>query len=62
MNHREQDNPPVAAERLAIAHRSVSQRGLAAAEMAILLLLAALPPVALWSPLLLGGGAIPAVA
>ncbi|RAK59586.1 hypothetical protein DJ021_07115 [Phenylobacterium hankyongense] len=56
MNHPEQDNPRAAAERPVIAHRSVSQRAIAAAEMAILLLLAALPPVALWSPLLLGGG------
>jgi hypothetical protein len=58
MNHQEQDIPPAAAER-PVARRSISQRGLAVAEMAILLLLAALPPVALWSPVLLGGGAVP---
>jgi hypothetical protein len=31
------------------------------AERVILVLLAALPPVALWSPLLLGGGPVPSV-
>ena len=59
MNHPEQDLPP-AAERAAIAPRRVLRRGLVAAEMAILLLLAALPTVALWSPVLLGGAAVPA--
>jgi hypothetical protein len=53
MNHPVQDFPP-AAERPAIARRGVLQRGLAGADRGILLLLAVLPALALWSPTLLG--------
>jgi hypothetical protein len=53
MNHPEQGIPP-AAERPAVARRGVLQRGLAGADRGVLLLLAALPPLALWSPALLG--------
>ena len=60
MKHLEQDNPPAASGRLSIAGRGALGRRLARAEMAVLLLLAALPFLALWSPVLLGGGAVPA--
>lgn len=61
MNHAEQEFPSAASKRPAIARRGVAgRRGLAVAERVILLLLAGLPLLALWSPLLLGGGAVPA--
>ena len=55
MNHPEKDVPPAASKRLAIARRRVlGRRRLAVAERAFLLLLAGLPLLALWSPVLLG--------
>ena len=61
MNHPEQDIQSAAAERPAMARRgALRRRGLAVTERAILFLLAALPLLALWSPVLLGSGAVPA--
>jgi hypothetical protein len=60
MTHQDHTIHPISAiERSATPRRSAWQRGFGKAQVAILFLLAAVPPVSLWSPGFLGGGVIP---